>query len=98
MNTPPLVRMGQTASLNCTANGSTPVTVAWYKGTKVLTAGMSEAVLTLKNITYKDWGEFLCVANNSVGEDEKTVVLRGRQLRLFSILECWYLVCNPPPD
>ena len=77
VTTLPLVRMGQNASLNCTASGLTPVKVTWYKKNKVLTGGVSEAVLTLKNITYKDWGEFLCVANNSAGKDEKAVVLKG---------------------
>lgn len=70
--------MGQNVTLNCTASGLSPVKVTWYKGSIVLTSGISEAVLTLKNITDKDWDEFLCVANNSAGEDEKTVVLKGK--------------------
>ena len=77
VTTPPLVKKGQNVSLNCTASSISPVNVTWYKGNKVLSAGLSTAVLTLKNITDKDWGEFLCVANNSVEKDEKTVVLKG---------------------
>lgn len=65
-------------SLNCTASSFSPVNVTWYKGNKVLTGGMSEAVLTLKNITDKDWGEFLCVAKNSAGESKRTVILKGK--------------------
>ncbi|XP_020625048.1 Down syndrome cell adhesion molecule homolog isoform X3 [Orbicella faveolata] len=76
VTTPPLVGMGQNVSLNCTASSISPVNVTWYKGNKVLTNGISESVLTLKNITDKDWGEFFCVANNSAGKDEKTVVLK----------------------
>ena len=64
-------------SLNCTASSISPVNVTWYKGNKVLTGGMSEAVLTLKTITDKDWGELLCVAKNSAGEDKRTVILKG---------------------
>lgn len=64
-------------SLNCTASGLSPVKVTWYKGKKALANGFSEAVLTLKNITDKDWGEFKCVAENSVGEDKKRVILKG---------------------
>ena len=77
VTTPPLVRMGQNVSLNCTASSFSPVNVTWYKGNKVLTDGISKSVFTLKNITEKDWGEFLCVAKNSAGKDEKTVVLKG---------------------
>ena len=64
-------------NLKCTASSISPVSVTWYKGNKVLTSGNSTAVLSLKNITDKDWGEFLCVAKNSVEKDEKTVVLKG---------------------
>ena len=39
--------------------------------------GMSEAVLTLETITDEDWGEFLCVAKNSAGEDKRSVILKG---------------------
>jgi len=74
---PPLVRMGQDVSLNCTASSFSPVNVSWYKGNKVLSDGISKSVLTLKTITDKDWGEFLCVAKNSAGKDEKTVALKG---------------------
>ena len=77
VTTPPLVRTGQNVSLNCTASGISPVNVTWYKGNKVLTAGMSTVVLALENITDKDGGEFLCVANNYVEKDEKTVLLKG---------------------
>ena len=64
-------------SLNCMASSFSPVNVTWYKGNKVLTDGMSKAVLTLKTITDKDWGEFLCVAKNSAGEDKRSVILKG---------------------
>ncbi|KAJ7372083.1 hypothetical protein OS493_020507 [Desmophyllum pertusum] len=62
---PTVLRIGQYVSLNCTAAGH-----------KVLASGISEAVFTLKNITDKDWGEFLCVANNSAGEDKKSVIIK----------------------
>lgn len=65
-------------SLNCTASSFAPVNVTWYKGNNILTGGMSEAVYTLKNITDKDWGEFLCVAKNSAGEDKRSVILKGK--------------------
>ena len=74
---PPLVRMGQNVSLNCMASSLSPVNVTWYKGNKVLADNMTKAVLTLKTITDKDWGEFLCVAKNSAGEDKRSVILKG---------------------
>ena len=77
VTSPPLVRTGQNVSLNCMASSFSPVKVTWYKGNKVLTDGMSKAVLTLKTITNNDWGEFLCVAKNSAGEDERSVILKG---------------------
>ncbi|KAL9971560.1 hypothetical protein ACROYT_G017735 [Oculina patagonica] len=76
VTTPPLLRIGQNMSLSCTASGLLPVEVTWYKGNKALANGFSEAQLTLKTITDKDWGEFQCVAKNSVGEDKKSVLLK----------------------
>lgn len=64
-------------SLNCTANSSLSFNVTWYKGHKVLATGIFMAVYTLKNITDKDWGEFLCVAKNSDGGTKKSVLLKG---------------------
>ena len=64
-------------SLNCIASSLSPVNVTWYKGNKVLSDNMSKAVLTLKAITDKDWGEFLCVAKNYAGEDKTSVILKG---------------------
>ena len=77
VTSPPLLRIGQNVSLNCTASGLSPVQVTWYKANNALADGFSEAVLTLKNITDKDWGEFQCVAKNSVGKDKKSVILKG---------------------
>ncbi|KAJ7372069.1 hypothetical protein OS493_020493 [Desmophyllum pertusum] len=76
VTTPSLLRIGQYVSLNCTASAVSPIHVMWYKGPKVLASGISEAVFALKNITDKDWGEFLCVAKNFAGEDKKSVILR----------------------
>lgn len=78
VTTPPLLRIGQNMSLSCTASGLLPVEVTWYKGNKALANGFSEALLPLKTITDKDWGEFQCVAKNSVGEDKKSVLLKGK--------------------
>lgn len=66
-------------SLNCTASGLSPINVTWYKGKKVLASGISEVVFTLKHVTDKDWGEFLCVAKNSAGENKKSVTLKGKK-------------------
>ena len=77
VTSPPLVRTEQNVSLNCTASSFSPVNVTWNKGNKVLADGMSKAVLTLKTITDKDWGKFLCVAKNSAGEDKRSVILKG---------------------
>ncbi|XP_078371020.1 uncharacterized protein LOC144654684 isoform X2 [Oculina patagonica] len=76
ITTPHLLRIGQNVSLNCTASGLSPVEVTWYKGRKALASGISKAVLTLKDITDVDWGEILCVAKNSAGEDKKSVILK----------------------
>ena len=74
----PLLQIGQNFSLNCTATGLFPVNVTWYKENKVLASGISEAVFSRRNITDKDWGEFVCVAKNSAGEDKKNVTLKGK--------------------
>ena len=65
-------------SLRCTASGLSPVNVTWYKENKTLACGISEAVLSLKSVTDEDWGEFLCVAKTSAGEDQKSVILKGK--------------------
>lgn len=69
--------MGNTASLKCTAKGLSPVEVMWHKKNEVLVSGISETIFTLGSITAKDWGEYVCTANNSVGEDTKSVFLKG---------------------
>lgn len=71
--------MGQNFSLNCTATGLFPVNVTWYKEHRVLASGISQAVFTRKKITDKDWGEFVCVAKNSAGDDKKRAFLKGKQ-------------------
>ena len=40
--------------------------------------GISKAVFTLYNVTDEDWGECVCVAKNSAGEDRKAVDLRSK--------------------
>jgi len=78
VSSPPVLWIGQNLSLNCKASSLSPVNVTWYRGRKALASGISEAILTLDNITNKDWGEFLCVANNSLGVHNKSVFLKSK--------------------
>ncbi|CAH3028068.1 unnamed protein product [Porites evermanni] len=77
---PPLLTLGADVTLSCVAKGLSLLNVTWYKGGKVMSHHYgnrtSKAVLTLYNITREDWGEYVCVAKNSVGEDSKTVFIR----------------------
>lgn len=93
ITTPPLLRIGQNVSLRCTASGLGLLNVTWYKGEVVATTnhgnGTSEAVLRLYNITIKDWGEYVCVAKNAVGNENnmRTVYLRSKlYLLVFSCI------------
>ena len=46
--------------------------------TKVLVSGTSKAILTLRNITAEDCGDYVSVAKNTAGEDTRTVILLGK--------------------
>lgn len=78
---PHLLKLGANVTLSCVANGLSLLNVTWYKGGKVMSHHhgnrTSKAVLTLYNITREDWGGYVCVAKNSVGEDSKTVFIRS---------------------
>ena len=81
ITTPPLLRIGQNVSLSCTASGLSFLNVTWHRGQKVLSShgnGTSKAMFRLYNITYEDWGEYMCVAKNLAGENRKTVFLRSK--------------------
>lgn len=82
ITTPHLLRIGQNVSLRCTTSGLSLLNVTWYKdGVRVATNhgnGTSEAVFRLYNITVQDWGEYVCVTKNAVGEDRRTVYLRSK--------------------
>ena len=68
-------------TLSCVASGLSPLNVTWYKCGKVMSHHQgnctSKTVLAFYNITREDWGEYVCVAKNSVGEDSKTVFIRS---------------------
>ena len=74
-------------TLSCVANGLSLLNVTWYKSGEVMSHHLgnrtSKAVLTLYNITREDWGEYVCVANNSVGEDRKSVSVRSKLFYLI---------------
>ncbi|XP_022804496.1 uncharacterized protein LOC111341760 isoform X2 [Stylophora pistillata] len=77
VTSPPTLRTGQSVSLDCIANKSvSPVKVTWYRKQTKLVSGISEAVVTLNNITSKDSGEYKCIAENHEGEDRKIVYLK----------------------
>jgi len=68
-------------NLSCTASGLSPLNVTWERRGKVVSNqdnGISKAAFTLYNVTDEDWGECVCVAKNSAGEDRITVVLRSK--------------------
>ncbi|CAH3045752.1 unnamed protein product, partial [Pocillopora meandrina] len=73
---PPLLRKGQSVNLICSAQGLSPVQVIWKRNDKVLVSGIFKAILTLRNITAEDCGDYVSVAKNSAGEDTRTVILR----------------------
>ena len=78
---PHLLTLGANVTLSCVANGLSLLNVTWYKGGKVMSHHhgncTSKAVLAFYNITREDWGEYVCVAKNSVDEDSKTVFIRS---------------------
>jgi len=81
ITTPPLLRTGQNVNLSCTATGLSPLNVTWERRGEVVSDqnnGISKAMFTLYNVTDEDWGECVCVAKNSAGEDRKAVDLRSK--------------------
>ena len=78
--TPPILRKGQNVNLSCIASGLSLLNVTWHRGRNVVSNhgnGTSTVVIRLFNITHEDWGEYICVTQNAVGEDRRTVFLRS---------------------
>ena len=75
---PAPLRKGQNVNLTCIAQGLSPVQVMWKRNDKVLVSGTSKAILTLRNITAEDCGDYVSVAKNTAGEDTRTVILLGK--------------------
>ena len=72
------LRKGQNVNLTCIAQSLSPVQVIWKRNDKVLVSGISQAILTLRNITAEDCGDYVSVAKNAAGEDTRTVILLGK--------------------
>ena len=72
------LRKGQNVNLKCIAQSLSPVQVIWKRNDKVLVSGISQAILTLRNITAEDCGDYVSVAKNAAGEDTRTVILLGK--------------------
>ena len=80
---PAPLRKGQNVNLTCIAQSLSPVQVMWKRNDKVLVSGTSKAILTLRNITAEDCGDYVSVAKNTAGEDTRTVILLGK----------WFHIC-----
>ena len=72
-------------NLICGAQGLSPVQVIWKRNDKVLVSGIFKAILTLRNITAEDCGDYVSVAKNSAGEDTRTVILRGKWFHMIML-------------
>ena len=80
---PAPLRKGQNVNLTCIAQSLSPVQVMWKRNDKVLVSGTSQAILTLRNITAEDCGDYVSVAKNTAGEDTRTVILLGKWFHIW---------------
>ncbi len=66
------VEVGQNVSLVCQATGQPKPTVTWRKVFSPLPIGKTtvlDGILTIRNVTKGDGGEYVCGANNLLGKD-----------------------------
>ncbi|XP_072011065.1 sialic acid-binding Ig-like lectin 16 isoform X2 [Engystomops pustulosus] len=68
------VTENSTFSLLCTARSLPEASLSWVKSDT--TQSVANGLLTLRNISLRDEGEFTCVANNKYGESKSSVNIR----------------------
>ena len=64
---------GQNLQLTCEANGRPKPRVSWKRGETVFNRTRQISSLNFSPLTYKDHGEYRCVAENAGGREEKKV-------------------------
>ena len=79
----------QDTILNCTAEGTPPPVVTWYRGLLPL-ATRSDGSLLLSPLSLADGGVYTCVAENAVGVAEANVTLTvlGEHLKVSALGAC----------
>lgn len=68
------VRAGTSLALDCVASGVPVPEVRWKRGGKTLTKGIGESTLMMEQVTREDTGDFICEADNGVGDIAEDVL------------------------
>ena len=68
------VRAGTSLALDCVASGVPVPEVRWKRGGKTLTKGIGESTLMMEQVTREDAGDFICEADNGVGDIAEDVL------------------------
>ena len=72
---------GSSVTLNCTADGSDPISYQWFKDGSPI-QGENRDTLMFDPVMYNDYGVYHCVVNNTVNRIQEQAFFAGKSTLL----------------
>jgi len=97
------VTQNQTATFNCSVRGSPKPKVTWSKVNGSLVAGSfvsdKNGALKITKSTFSDSGDYMCIAVNVLGSDERTATLivegkKKKKKNFFKLFILFFFLFN----
>ena len=75
---------GSSVTLNCTADGSDPISYQWFKDGSPI-QGENRDTLVFDPVMYNDYGVYHCVVNNSVNTILMQNIITGTYILILNV-------------